>query len=358
MIEVNNLRSNAGIRAFRGQVTGRGTADARTLAVNGRRTRVVIVPMKTSAVIWLSLLLHFASVNLRGANADELSPAVSADVGDGVEEAFFTAYPDLRDEREVVSQAARALAAEGNQSQDWRLAAEMLANRTRALIAQRTPAEWQQKAVKLYPELGVAGSKFNTLFLQHYRELQTTSPNFTEEPSWPVLLAARCSDELRGKRKPTASVPSAPSPNAPAQSPPAVPRPRAGFWSSSINFVLLAAALTLPGLFLFRKSRATGPGDSEQSALSRPWRLALKPTGYAYSVTAAVAMIRTFIVNADQSFIDRFGITLLVSAILGLLAALPTFGCATVFYSFQQYRGATAGGGRAVDRAATAKTGG
>ena len=33
MIEVNNLRSNAGIRAFRGQVTGRGTADARMLAV-------------------------------------------------------------------------------------------------------------------------------------------------------------------------------------------------------------------------------------------------------------------------------------------------------------------------------------
>jgi hypothetical protein len=69
-------------------------------------------------------------------------------------------------------------------------------------------------------------------------------------------------------------------------------------------------------------------------------------------------MIRTFLVNADQSFLDRFGITLLVSALLGLIAALPAFGCATVFYSFQQYRGTTVIEGREGDRTAPAKTGG
>ena len=318
--------------------------------------------MKTSAVIWLSLLLPFASVSPHGLNAAEPSPGVEADAGDGVEEAFLSAYPDLRDEREVVSEAARALAADGHQSKDWRLAAEVLANRARALIAQRTPAEWQQKAVRLYPELGVAGSKFNTLFLRHYRDLQATSPKFTEEPSWPVLLAARCADELQGKRKPTTGITSPPVPNVASQPAPVgsqtaqqAPRSRAGLWSSAINLALLTAVLALPGLFLFRKSRAL---DSAQPALSPPWRHALKPTACGYAVAATAGMIRTFIVNADQSFLDRFGITLLVSLVLGVIAALPTFGCATVFYSFQQYRGTTSSDGRGVERTTTAKSGG
>jgi hypothetical protein len=315
--------------------------------------------MKTSAVIWVLLFLPFAGLPAHGADAPE--SAAEADAGDGVTEAFFAAYPDLQDEREVVAQAARELAAAGNQSKDWKLAAEILADRTRALVAQRTPVEWQRKAVSLYPELGVAGSKFNTLFLQHYRELQTTSPKFTEEPSWPVLLAARCADELQGKRKPVAAVsaPLAPTvPAPPAPQPAQAARPRAGFWVSSVTFILLAVVLAIPGLLLFRKSRAADPGDPAHPALSPPWRHALKPAAYAYAVGALAGMIRTFIVNADQSFIDRFGITLLVSLILGLFAALPVFGCATVFYSFQQYRSTTASDGREVERTAPAKTGG
>lgn len=315
--------------------------------------------MKTPAVICLSLLLPFAALDLRGVDAPEISPAVQADAGDGVEEAFFTVHPDLRDEREVVSQAARELAAEGRQSQDWKLAAKFLADRTRELIAQRTPIEWRQKAVSLYPELGVADSKFNTLFLQHYRELQTTSPKFTEEPSWPVLLAARCADELQGRRKPpVVGASSAPATAVVSPPSPQVPRSRAGFWISALTCALLVVVLAVPGLFLFRKSRAADRVDSALPALLPPWRHALRPAAYTYAVAALAAMIRTFIVNADQSFIDRFGITLLVSLLLGLIAALPAFGCATVVYSFQQYRGTTVIDGREGDRSAPAKTGG
>ena len=53
---------------------------------------------------------------------------------------------------------------------------------------------------------------------------------------------------------------------------------------------------------------------------------------------AFAALIRTFLANADQRFIDRFGITLLVSLLAGAALAIPAYGMAMAYFSWRRPR--------------------
>lgn len=244
---------------------------------------------------------------------------------------FFAKYPDLVDEGEVVTAAARALAAEGAPPRDEAAQAEALAARARALLAQRTPKDWQRKAISLFPALGVAGSEFNQLFLRHHGELKKTSPQFMEEPSWPVLLAKRCADELRA---PAPVAASAPLPTAPSDAPPAsrlaiptAPTHRAGVGMSLLSIVLLLTIIALPARGLFRCSRAFSGNGAPLTA----WQRALGPAAWVYLAVAVLAVLRTYFANGDQSVFDRFGIALLVGLLAGVIVGIPAFALALGF---------------------------
>ena len=306
--------------------------------------------MKISHVLWFALVLGttaFAqNVKLRNFNAEM---AVDAEVQDG----FFQRYPDLADEKEIVAQAARALAAEGGAALGEAAAADRLAARTRELLARRTPQEWQRKAVSLFPELGVAGSEFNKLFLEHFRKLQQTSPAFMEEPSWPVLLAKRCADELRirGVAKTpagakTSLVPTPAVPLNPSVAPPAV-APRTSKWLSALSFTVLLALVAWPALWLWRCSRAFA-GDEASRVV---WQRALRPAAWTFLVFALIAQVRTFLANIDLGFLDRFGITLIVSLLVGAVFAVPAYGIALAFSIWQRRRAPTIAGGETKAKA-------
>lgn len=57
------------------------------------------------------------------------------------------------------------------------------------------PALAQQKAVKLYPDLGIQGSSLNTEFLVRTKRYRTEKPDFFSEPDWPIRLAQEIAQE-------------------------------------------------------------------------------------------------------------------------------------------------------------------
>jgi S1-C subfamily serine protease len=66
--------------------------------------------------------------------------------------------------------------------------------------AGRSEGESQAQALKVYPELGVPGSKFNKRFLEAHTELKKRVPSLFENPDWPMLLAGAI-DNLRRSSK-------------------------------------------------------------------------------------------------------------------------------------------------------------
>jgi hypothetical protein len=60
--------------------------------------------------------------------------------------------------------------------------------------------EAQQRAIRLYPDLGVAGSALNQEFVARYRRYKTDRPAFFKDPEWPTALARECMAERILKR--------------------------------------------------------------------------------------------------------------------------------------------------------------
>ncbi len=283
--------------------------------------------MKSRPFLWILLILTCGGAGLRAVESAPLNYGAEMSVNADVQEDFFRRYPDLEDERDVVAIAARTLATEGVETKHLAAAAELLAKRTRDLLQRRTPQEWQQKAVSLFPDLGVAGSKFNAAFLRHFNDLKQTSPQFLEEPSWPVLLARRCADEMKIRPRPTAKISAPPVETksaTPIASAPISSAPRAGFWLPLANFLILTVIIVLPARWLWTCRRAFGGSDGPVTL----WQRALGPAAWAYLAVALAALVRTFLANADQRPFDRFGITLLVSLVAGVAVALPAYGLA------------------------------
>ncbi len=261
-----------------------------------------------------------------GAQTTGLSPAAFAtqmSVDADTQAAFYTRFPDLKDETDIVAQAGRGLAF-GYQDPNAD-PAELLAARARALLAERTPQAWQRRAVSLFPELGVAGSEFNRRFLTRYRELNQTSPQFLKEPSWPVLLARRVADELNAPPPAATAPPTIAGQPVPTHSAKPAPAPgRAAFWLSLLSLAVLLFLVVQPARWLFRASRAFA--GEEPTAI--PWQRAFGPAAWAYLIVSLFSLWRTFAANAGQTVVDRFGISLIVSVLVGAGAAVLGYGAA------------------------------
>ena len=65
-----------------------------------------------------------------------------------------------------------------------------------------TEAEGRREALRLYPDLGIAGSPLNTEFVTRYRSYQRLEPDFFQNPAWPVILAKESMVALGEQRKP------------------------------------------------------------------------------------------------------------------------------------------------------------
>src|SRR5690349_1433755 len=94
---------------------------------------------------WIPLLiLAFGLMADRAFAADSRDYLTEMSVNSDVQADFFNRYPDLQDEKDLVAAAARAMTAEGARPADADTSAERLARRTRLLLEQRTPQEWQR----------------------------------------------------------------------------------------------------------------------------------------------------------------------------------------------------------------------
>ena len=64
----------------------------------------------------------------------------------------------------------------------------------------QNPKAAQQKAVALYPDVGVPGSPLNKEFVARMKRYQAEKKEFFAEPDWPIRLGKECSEELSAKR--------------------------------------------------------------------------------------------------------------------------------------------------------------
>jgi hypothetical protein len=66
------------------------------------------------------------------------------------------------------------------------------------LHAQTTQQDWEQEAVRRYPDLGIRGTPLNNEFVAEYRRMRNSPDDagFFSNPSWPVVLAAQCENRL------------------------------------------------------------------------------------------------------------------------------------------------------------------
>lgn len=298
-----------------------------------------------------------------------------------VDDQFFVDHPDLKDEAKIVQEASEALTAEGYSAGTAKEASEALAARSRAILAERTPLEWQQKAVSLYPALGAADTELNLLFIKHYRELKASGAAFTQEPSWPVLLAKRCDDELRSRDPAAAQANSARPPAAastirqPDDRNSVRPAHGAGkFWQTFFALLALIVLTALPGAYAFlqgafgfRKGSFTfrqgasalrkgalaspqglsnGPAPSERHTVAQSdpsiWRAALKHAAIVYVLVALPTSVHSLLANADLGLIDRLFVSLLVGSLFGLFVTLPLYGIDTLCQACLKHPGRAA----------------
>ena len=70
-----------------------------------------------------------------------------------------------------------------------------------ATVLKGTEKEWQKAAVEKYPDLGLAGSRLNTMFVARVKTCKTTRPVVFQRPDWPLKLADEVAGDLdiRGK---------------------------------------------------------------------------------------------------------------------------------------------------------------
>jgi hypothetical protein len=274
--------------------------------------------------------------------AEEISaPPASPAPPIAADDSFFVDHPDLKDEVEIVNKASKALAAEGYKTGTAKEASDALAAESRVLLDERTPEEWQQKAVSLFPELGVAGSKLNSLFLKHYRELQAKSPAFAEEPSWPVLLAKRCNDELRAGSQPASGTILALPPVTKAQSsrsndkrPPGQTHRSAHFWQTAFALVLLILLTAGPAGLVFWKAQMR-----KRSSGGRPplWQITVKHAAIIYLAVALPTSVYSLAANSDLGFADRVFVSLLAGTLFGLFITLPIGGMDALWRACQKH---------------------
>ena len=77
--------------------------------------------------------------------------------------------------------------------------ATLVEKKKRELAFAKAATAAQQKAIELYPDVGVAGSPLNKEFVERVKRYQTEKKEFFAEPDWPVRLAKECSEALAAK---------------------------------------------------------------------------------------------------------------------------------------------------------------
>ena len=80
--------------------------------------------------------------------------------------------------------------------------ATLVEKKKRELAFAKVATAAQQKAIELYPDVGVADSPLNKEFVERVKRYQTENKEFFAEPDWPVRLAKECSEELVAKPVP------------------------------------------------------------------------------------------------------------------------------------------------------------
>lgn len=68
----------------------------------------------------------------------------------------------------------------------------------------------KQEAVRLYPELGIAGSRLNQTFIARYRWYQAYQPDFFYDPNWPVVLVEESVSAIRAADNSSTPAPAIP----------------------------------------------------------------------------------------------------------------------------------------------------
>jgi hypothetical protein len=121
------------------------------------------------------------------------------------EEAALSLWPEAADPESIMGREMRRLIQEYEARKDPRLqqvsapmwiASQAAANTER----QRTVAESEQSAMRLYPELAVLDSPLNRLFRETHARYKEVKPEYFSDARWPVKLAQQCALQVDAQK--------------------------------------------------------------------------------------------------------------------------------------------------------------
>ena len=104
------------------------------------------------------------------------------------------------EEKKQAAEAAQQEAARKDEAVKKEVAAKAQKEREAEIAVYRNnPKAAQQKAIELFPDVGVASSALNKEFVERMKRYQSGKKEFFAEPDWPVRLAKECSEALATK---------------------------------------------------------------------------------------------------------------------------------------------------------------
>lgn len=137
----------------------------------------------TESYCWLVKVVADADKKVMLAN-DNLSTSNSPDSMIYASVGFPEIY-SLTEMQEIIEKRKAVLRAEISREREKELAEY-----------RQNPSAAQKKAILLYPEVGVAGSRLNSEFVSRMKRYRAQKTEFFGEADWPIRLAKECDEDL------------------------------------------------------------------------------------------------------------------------------------------------------------------
>ncbi len=124
------------------------------------------------------------------------------DIADVADVLAYDKQAQVKIEKEAKKEAAEAAEAAQQEVAKKEAAKAQMEREAEIAVFRNNPKSAQQKAIELFPDVGVAGSALNKEFLARAERYQSEKKEFFAQPDWPVRLAKECSEALATKSVP------------------------------------------------------------------------------------------------------------------------------------------------------------
>lgn len=192
------------------------------------------------------------------------------------EEEALTTWPEIADTGSLMSKEVQRLLNFYTERQDPRLSSitspMWIASQAATNIeSQRTAAESQQSAMRLYPSLAVLDTPLNKLFRETFTRYKQVEPRYFDDPRWPIKLARQCAVQLDAQSAVDGSKLSRSGPSALAQQTlPVIAQPASSpfrIWIMPSILLVVGALLTFLILHHARRMHHFGGDERDGSSI-------------------------------------------------------------------------------------------